>query len=198
MGHLKFVGPQELTWSLLIFQEERNLNPSTISNHVGALTYMVKYVHRSSGPNYSDVPLLKRLRTLSTTLHKEGDQLRPRTKEELKVLNKWLEWEEILNALESQRTKLGLAVGAVKKAHEFVSLLILAFYCHMPPSRGVEVRCLKYAWEGERCQEEVKNGLGKGNLVYLKKDGSVLISVKLYKNVKFRGADQVDLQVSKT
>lgn len=182
-------------FSLITFQDERNLNPSTISNHISALVYMVKFGHRSSGPSFAGVPLLAKLKKFASTLQREGERSRPQTKEDLKGLNKWLEWEEVIKATESQRLKVSLTVGSEKKAHEMVSLLILAFYCHLPPSRGVEVRCLRYAREvGSRDQEDAP----RQNMAYLKKDGSVSISLKIYKNSKFCGADQVHLPVSKT
>lgn len=47
----------------------------------------------------------------------------------------WLRREEILDAVELQRQKFDIAKGK-DKAVQMRDLLLLAIYCHLPPSRG--------------------------------------------------------------
>ena len=78
-----------LLWFL---QDHRELSPATISNHCSSLLYAAKFLHRESAPDYLDIPVIKQLRTQATLLQRQGDLERPQTKEELTVLNRWLDW----------------------------------------------------------------------------------------------------------
>ena len=73
-------------------QQERGLSPSTISNHASSLIYPLKYLYRNLAPNFAAVPLIAQLRRMATILQKKGDLERPKTREDLKALNKWLDW----------------------------------------------------------------------------------------------------------
>lgn len=53
---------------------------------------MVKYLNRDKAPEYGNVPLIAQLRTLATTLQRDGDRDRPSTVEELRRQNRWLSW----------------------------------------------------------------------------------------------------------
>jgi len=73
-------------------QETRNLNPSTIANHVGSILYALKYLHKELAPNYLGVALVAQLRRLQTELQRQGDLARPKTTHELQSIGKWLDW----------------------------------------------------------------------------------------------------------
>lgn len=73
-------------------QEERKLSPATLSNHVSSLLYPLKYKHRASGPSYSDVPIIAQLRRAGSQLQRQGELRRPKTVEQLRALNRWLDW----------------------------------------------------------------------------------------------------------
>lgn len=77
--------------TFLCYQEERQLNPGTMSNHVTSILYAVKYIHRDHAPKYT-VPIIQQLRSVATQLQKEGDRIRPKTCEELEQLGKWVSW----------------------------------------------------------------------------------------------------------
>lgn len=79
-------------FSLSFLQDQRNLSAATISNHCSSLLYPVKFLHRESAPDYPDIPIIKQLRAQATILQRQGDLERPHTKEELAVLNRWLDW----------------------------------------------------------------------------------------------------------
>ena len=72
-------------------QDERKLNPATLSNHVNSLLYPLKYKHRACGP-YSDVPIIAQLLRASSQLQRQGEMQRPWTVEQLRALNRWLTW----------------------------------------------------------------------------------------------------------
>lgn len=75
-----------------LLQEERELSPATISNHVSSLLYPVKYLFRKHSPRFDSVPLVGQLRRTATILQRQGEVDRPKTIEELQALNHWLDW----------------------------------------------------------------------------------------------------------
>lgn len=67
------------------------MNPSTTANHVSAIIYVAKYIHREKAPRY-DVSIITQLRRVQTELQNEGERRRPKTSEELTATGKWLSW----------------------------------------------------------------------------------------------------------
>ena len=67
-----------------------------MSNHLSALIYAAKFLHRNAAPDYKDVAIIRRLRAQARILQKEGDNERPQTKEDLQAQNRWLPWWVIL------------------------------------------------------------------------------------------------------
>lgn len=63
-----------------------------MSNHVTSILYAVKYMQRHAAPKYLDVPVIQKLRSLATQLQKEGDRIRPKSREELEMVDKWVSW----------------------------------------------------------------------------------------------------------
>ena len=73
------------------FQDEKQLSAATISNHASSLLYPLKYFYRREAPNFFGVPIIAQLRKAATLLQKQGEADRPKTREDLKALNKWLD-----------------------------------------------------------------------------------------------------------
>ena len=75
-----------------LLQEERELCPATVSNHASSLLYPLKYLNRKDSPRFDGVPLIRQLRRTATILQRQGEVDRPKTIEELRSLNRWLDW----------------------------------------------------------------------------------------------------------
>lgn len=55
-------------------QDKKDLNPGTISNHIGGILYVLKFLNKESAPKYQGVALISQLRSLATELQKQGKQ----------------------------------------------------------------------------------------------------------------------------
>ena len=106
--------------------------------------------------------------------------------------------EEVLEACRVQRTRFEVARGRKQRAREAADLLLVSLYCHIPPSRGLEMRTLEFL-EHDRLESpfSAKDFRGR-NVALLESDGSVSVHIQLYKTAKFAGHDQVKLEVSQT
>lgn len=56
-------------------QDEKGLNPGTISNHISAILYVLKFLNKESAPKYDGVALITQLRSVATELQKEGKEI---------------------------------------------------------------------------------------------------------------------------
>ena len=78
------------------FYEWQNSHWEEASRKIGiilsSLLYPVKFLHRESAPDYQDIPVIMQLRTQAILLQRQGDFECPQTKQELTVLNRWLDW----------------------------------------------------------------------------------------------------------
>ena len=136
------------------------------------------------------------MRKAASLLHKEGDDVRPKTTEELKALNRWLDWEEILEAVGTQKEKYHMTKNVVKRARELSALLILSLYTHIPPSRSVEIRELRIIWEKDVPAAEIRKQNKNQNVAYFRTDGSIDMILDTFKNRKTHGSDEVKIKVS--
>lgn len=73
-------------------QDERGLKDGSLSNHVSAIIYAVKFLHSDAAPRYVGVPVLAQMRSMATQLQKSGERSRLQTREELAQQGKWLDW----------------------------------------------------------------------------------------------------------
>ena len=167
-----------------------------MSLHVCAIMYVLKYLNSKDAPSYNEVPLIKTLRSCCTVLQKEGESARLTSKEELQGADKWIEWEEVLQAMSNQEKKFDAAVG-LKKAKEMASLLLISLHCRIPPSRGLEIRTLRVVCETASPEPSTnwKTDYKGQNIVYLLADGSVQLHFQIHKTVKSFGADHLNLKV---
>ena len=158
---------------------------------------MVKFQNKEHAPTYKDVPIIKSLRTCSTVLQKEGDSIRPQSKEDLKAAEKWLDWQEVLTALKNQETKFEVAVG-LNKAKEMAKLVLISMYIRIPPSRGLEVRTLRLIRENviPKPSTNWQRDYRSQNIIYLLEDGSIELHFQHFKTAKTFGADHLNLEVS--
>lgn len=177
------------------YTQERGLSPSTISNHASSLIYPLKYLYRNLAPNFAAVPLIAQLRRMATILQKKGDLERPKTREDLKALNKWLDWDEVLEAAALQRSRFEVAREKRHRAREAADLLLLSLYCHIPPSRGLEMRTLEVVHEADLEETFSPKDFPNRNIALLQKNGDVVIHVQLFKTFRFAGRDSITLQV---
>lgn len=104
--------------------------------------------------------------------------------------------DEVLEALAAQRLRFEAARSKTHKAREASDLLLLSVYCHIPPSRGMEIRTLEIVRE-----QELENPFSAGqfrdrNILLLKTSGAVTIHIQLYKTQRHTGHQQIDLEVS--
>ena len=90
---------------------------------------------------------IAQMRKTATNLQRQADLDRPRTREELKTNNCWLDWDEVLAACKLQRARFEVARGTRQGAREAADLLLISLYCHIPPSRGLEMRTLEIVQE---------------------------------------------------
>lgn len=79
----------------------RQVCNSTIVNHVVALTYAIKYLHREKAPHYKDLTHLELCRDLMRYLNKEDLRKKRLMSDELLLDGKWLKWENILEAIKT-------------------------------------------------------------------------------------------------
>jgi len=57
--------------------------------------------------------------------------------------------DEALSTLAMQRLCFEVAWSKKHRAREASDLLLLSLYCHIPPSRGMEIRTLEVVQEGD-------------------------------------------------
>ncbi|XP_074618940.1 uncharacterized protein LOC141877816, partial [Acropora palmata] len=171
-------------------REVRKCSSATMSNHLSALIYAAKFLHRNAAPDYKDVAIIRRLRTQARLLQKEGDVERPQTKEDLQAQNRWLPWEEIVAAVRTQREKFDLTVPAKPKARECADLLLLSVYVFIPPSRGLEIRTLEIVGEEESLEARKDSAR---NLLIQMANGDIKLHFSNFKTRKFVGRDEVAL-----
>lgn len=103
--------------------------------------------------------------------------------------------DEVLEALAAQRMRFEAARSKKHKAREASDLLLLSLYCHIPPSRGMEIRTLEIVREQELESPFSATRFRDRNILLLKSSGSVAIHIQLYKTRRFTGHEQIDLQV---
>ena len=65
---------------------------AVMHKHGSSLIYPLKYYYRGQAPDYSGVPIIVQLRRMATVLSRQGEIDSPKTREELRALNKWLDW----------------------------------------------------------------------------------------------------------
>lgn len=160
---------------------------------MASLLYPVKFVHREHGPEFKDVPIIQQLRAQVTILQKEGDIERPSTREDLEALNRWITWEEVVEAVKSQRSRFEATHGMRPKARESCDLLMLALFVLIPPNRGLEIRTLELVGDDSNMQDSGARKTSQRNLVFMH-DDNIRIQFNNYKTKKFRGRDQMELK----
>ena len=104
--------------------------------------------------------------------------------------------DEVLSALATQRLRFEAARSKKHRAREASDLLLLSLYCHIPPSRGLEIRILEVVQEGELDNPFSAGQFRHRNIVLMKCSGEVAIHVQLNKTRCFTGHEQIDLEVS--
>ncbi|CAH3168253.1 unnamed protein product, partial [Porites evermanni] len=179
---------------LFFFQDNRGLSSATIANHASSLVYPLKYIYRGEAPNFANVPIIAQLRRMATLLQRQGDVERPKTREDLKALNRWVDWDEVLEATSLQRARFEVARTKRNRAREAADYLLLSLYVHIPPSRGLEIRTLEVVHEGELGEPFTAARFANRNVALLQKDGGITIYVQNYKTSKFAGSDTVPIQ----
>ncbi|XP_068675984.1 uncharacterized protein [Montipora foliosa] len=170
-------------------KDERKLGSVTCANHVAALLYPVKFVHREHGPEFKDVVIIQQLRAQVTILQREGDIERPWTREDLEALNCWITREEVVEAVKSQRSRFEATHGMRPKALENCDLLMLTLFVLIPPNRGLEIRTL----DDRDVQDAGACKTSQRNLVFVH-DDRVRLQFNNYKTKKFRGRDEMELK----
>ncbi|XP_078368545.1 uncharacterized protein LOC144652407 [Oculina patagonica] len=122
---------------------------------------------------------------------KEGDLLRPKTKDQLKARGRWLDWEEIVAACGKQRDFCELVEGDRNRERQYCNLLILCLYSFIPPSCGLEIRTLKicHDWQSFN-QKDYK----ARNVLLIKGSEQVTLHFDSYKTVKWMGHQELTLK----
>ena len=77
-------------------QVARAVTPSTAVNHLVALTYPIKFMHKSEAPSYKGVPSLLSVRELMRYLNKEDARRKHQTEGSMQ---KWEHWPKIVAAV---------------------------------------------------------------------------------------------------
>ena len=103
--------------------------------------------------------------------------------------------DEVLEALVAQRMRFEAARSKKHRAREASDLLLLSLYCHIPPSRDMEIRTLEIVLEQELENTFAASRFRDRNILLLKSSGAVAIRIQLYKTRRFTGHKQIDLQV---
>lgn len=102
--------------------------------------------------------------------------------------------DEVLEALSRQRSRFEVAVTKKRRAREAADLLLLSLYCHIPPSRGLEIRTLEMLNQEEPFKAA---DFRTKNIVLLRRSGPVTIHIQVYKTRRFTGHEQIELEVSR-
>ena len=100
-----------------------------------------------------------------------------------------------MESLRLQRQRCEISRG-VQQSKEWMDLVLLAMYCHLPPSRGQEIRTL-ILFDEERAGVpiDLRKDYAKQNVLARTPSGIVL-HLQSYKTAKFRGHDRVEIKVS--
>lgn len=152
-------------------KDHRGLSSATIANHASSLVYPLKYIYRGEAPNFANVPIIAQLRRMATLLQRQGDVERPKTREDLKALNRWVDWDEVLEATSLQRARFEVARTKRNRAREAADYLLLSLYVHIPPSRGLEIRTLEVVLEQALGEPFTAARFANRNVALLQKDG---------------------------
>ncbi|CAH3192993.1 unnamed protein product, partial [Porites evermanni] len=182
---------------------------ATIANHARSLVYPLKYIYRGEAPNFANVPIIAQLRRMATLLQRQGDVERPKTREDFKLLNRWVDWiisypDFLLTkpqarsgqSLKRHHSNAHFKVAHTKRnrAREAADYLLLSLYVHIPPRRGLEIRTLEVVHEGDLGEPFTAARFANRNVVLLQKEAGITTYVQNYKTSKFAGSDTVPIQ----
>lgn len=101
--------------------------------------------------------------------------------------------QEILDCFSLQRQRYEISRG-LQKSKEMMDLLLIAVYSHVPPSRGLEIRTLQY-FSDDATRFDPKE-FPKKNMLAPKSNGDYAFHFQSYKTAKYRGHDQVCIEVN--
>ena len=99
----------------------------------------------------------------------------------------------MLEACKTQRGIFEATRLKKPKAKEAMDLLLLSLYCHIPPSRGLEIRTLELLEQLEG--PFIAANYRKRNVIRLHDTGGVSLHLQQYKTWKFNGHEQMELEV---
>lgn len=101
--------------------------------------------------------------------------------------------EGVLEACATQRGIFEATRLRRPKAKEAMDLMLLSLYCHIPPSRGLEIRTLEILQdlEGPFIAANYRNR----NVVLMQPSGALTLHLQLYKTWKYNGHEQIELEV---
>ena len=100
--------------------------------------------------------------------------------------------EAVLQAVHTQRGLFEAARLNKAKAREALDLLIISLYCHIPPSRGLEIRTLEILKEQDLDGPFIAANFRHRNTALLQDTGGVSLHLQHYKTWKFNGHEQAD------
>ena len=119
-----------------------------------------------------------------------------RTWETLSKRKKWLHWEEVMEAVKSQRDAYEAASRGLPRAKESVRYALMLFYSCLPPGRAQEYRTLKF----RRCRRDEMRPTAptpenrKSNVLFITDEGDrASLYLGQFKTSKTRGAQKISL-----
>ena len=104
--------------------------------------------------------------------------------------------EGVLEACATQRGIFEATRLRRPKAKEAMDLVLLSLYCHIPPSRGLEIRTLEILQDLDG--PFIKANHRNRNVILLHSSGAITLHLQLYKTWKFNGHEQMELEVTMT
>lgn len=103
--------------------------------------------------------------------------------------------EAVVQAVHTQRELFEAARLNKAKAREALDLLLISLYCHIPPSRGLEIRTLEILKEQDLDGPFIAANFRHRNITLLQDTGGVSLHLQHYKTWKFNGHEQMELEV---
>ena len=102
--------------------------------------------------------------------------------------------EQVLDSFSKQRQRFEISTGR-EKALACMDLVLLSLYIDIPPSRAQEIRTLKLFEEGPDRVFTLRD-FSTQNVLVVGATGEHVIHLNSYKTAKFRGHDQIPIDVS--
>ena len=100
-----------------------------------------------------------------------------------------------MECLQLQHQRFEVTRDPFHQAKEMMNLVLIAVYTNLPPARAAEMRTLRFYLEEEQDVPFAIKNFPNQNVLVESSDGTFCFHFQCYKTSKYRGHDQVPVEV---